>query len=85
MTDQKKIADEITDLIKEFEAERSTKPEERFSVSLTYIGSYFSERFETFQKAVDFAVTKGFEATIHDIKKGGVAGTWSPISGSNRW
>lgn len=56
-----------------------------FTVSLTNFGTHFADRFETFQAAVGFAQTKGFEATIHDLTHGGVAGTWSPISGACHW
>lgn len=56
-----------------------------FSVSLTNFGTYFAERFDSFEAAVAFARSKGFEATIHDNVAGGVAGTWSPIGGARRW
>lgn len=54
-----------------------------FTVSLTNFGTHFADRFDTFDAAVAFAKTKGFEATIHTTS--GVAGTWSPISGATRW
>lgn len=56
-----------------------------FQVSLTNFGTYFADQFATFEAAVAFAKTKGFEATIHDVTYGGIAGTWSPIGGANRW
>jgi len=55
-----------------------------FYVSLTNFGTYFAERFATFEEAVAFARAKGFEATIHHTA-GGVAGTWSPLGGARRW
>lgn len=56
-----------------------------FQVSLTNVGTYFPDVFETFEAGVEFAKSKGFEATIHDLDSGGVAGTWSPVSGAARW
>lgn len=56
-----------------------------FQVSLTNFGVYFAEKFNSFADAVEFAKSKGFEATIHDTKNGGVAGTWSPIGGARKW
>jgi hypothetical protein len=57
----------------------------KFSVSHTNFGRHFEECFATFDDAVTFAKAKGFEATIHDVINGGVAGTWSPIGGAQRW
>lgn len=56
-----------------------------FQVSLTNFGTYFAERFETFEAAISFAKSKGFEATIHDTKNGGIAGSWRPIGGVSDW
>lgn len=56
-----------------------------FTVSLTNFGTYFTNTFSTFEEAVEFAKSKGFEATIGYEKANGVAGTWSPISGAQRW
>lgn len=57
-----------------------------FSVSLTNFGTHFPDRFDSFEAAVDFAKTKGFEATIHNTA-GGVAGkdVVAYISGAARW
>lgn len=57
----------------------------QYQVSLHNFGIYFDEKFDSFCDAISFAKSKGFEATIHDLINGGVAGTWSPISGVNKW
>jgi hypothetical protein len=54
-----------------------------FQVSLTNFGTKFSNSFATFEQAVEFAKSKGFECTIHSGNS--VAGTWSPIGGSRQW
>lgn len=58
-----------------------------YQVQLTNFGTYFPNRFDTFEQAIEFAKLKGFEATIHDLdyKRGGVAGLWSPIRGVEDW
>lgn len=58
---------------------------ERFTVSLTNFGIHFPQTFDSFEDAVEFAKSKGFEATIGYEPANGVAGTWSPIGGSCRW
>lgn len=57
----------------------------QYQVSLTNFGIYFEEKFDSFQEAVEFAKSKGFDATIHDLVNGGVAGTWSIIGGARKW
>jgi hypothetical protein len=53
-------------------------------VSLTNFGTRYSETFESFEAAVAFCKSKGFECTISD-GKGNVAGSWSPLYGSRRF
>lgn len=55
-----------------------------FTVSLTNFGTHYADKFATFEAAVAFAKSKGFEATIHNDANG-VAGTWSPLYGARRW
>jgi hypothetical protein len=54
-----------------------------FKVSLTNFGILFPDSFETFEAAVVFVKSKGFEATIFDTKN--VVGSWSPIGGTRRF
>lgn len=56
-----------------------------FQVQLTNFGTYLADKFNSFEQAVLFAKSKGFEATIHDNKNGGVAGCWHPINGVSKW
>lgn len=56
-----------------------------YHVMLTNFGTKFADTFKTFEDAVKFAKTKGFEATISEDDLNEIAGTWSPIGGARRW
>ena len=56
-----------------------------YQVSLSYVGVHFADEFATFEAAVEFAKSKGFSATIHDLKHGGIAGCWTPLNGTDDW
>lgn len=51
-----------------------------YHIFLSNMGYGFPDRFSTFDAAVAFAKTKGFEATIYHNKA--PVGHWSPISGA---
>lgn len=56
-----------------------------FRVVHPNFGRRFDKVFRSWQAAVEFAKSKGFEATIEDYANGGIAGVWSPIYGARKW
>lgn len=54
-----------------------------FSVYLTNFQNHLEPRFASFEEAVAFARSKGFEASI--LLGRVCVGAWSPICGARRW